>query len=253
MKRCYGLRVSLLVALLGAAASTPAADWKKLLDSVPGSSSGSSAGSGTASAVSGLSQSEVGAGLKEALGQGVRRAVESLGRRDGFLGNPEVRIPMPEALGKVERALRAIGQHEYADEFVETMNRAAEEAVPQASGVFADAIRDMSLADAKQILSGPDDAATEYFRKNSSDALAERFRPIVARATDQVGLTSSYKKLVDNAGLAGKMLGSGSTDLDGYVTDRAIDGLLKMVAAEEQRIRTEPLARSTDLLKKVFR
>jgi hypothetical protein len=223
------------------------AQWKELLDSLGG---GGSSGSPAVSAV--LSNEDVIAGLKEALGQGARRAVESLGRTDGFFRNAEVRIPVPEKLKTVESALRALKQDRYADEFVLTMNRAAERAVPEAGAILSDAIRNMSVDDAKRILNGPDDAATQYFRKVGGQRLTERMRPIVSEATSRAGVTSAYKSLLDKAGFAASLVDADAVDIDGYVTREALDGLFLLIAQEEKRIRADPLARSTELLKKVF-
>jgi hypothetical protein len=204
------------------------------------------------SATAALSDEEVVRGLKEALSKGTQQAIANLGKDGGFLNNLDVRIPLPDELKKVEKLLRGLGQDKYADQFVATMNHAAEKAVPEAATLFADAISRMTLADAKSILKGPDDAATQYFRKTSEAKLKERFLPIVQAATDQAGVTSAYKKLMQKAGPTAQLLGVGATDLDAYVEDRAVDGLFKMIAAEEKRIRQDPLARGTDLLKKVF-
>jgi hypothetical protein len=235
----------LLVSTLSAPHTATAFDLKKLLQDVTKSTS---SGDGVAA----LSQGEIGQGLKEALAQGVQRAVSALGKPDGFLSNAKVKIPMPESLQKIESALRAVGQDKYADEFITSINRAAEQAVPEAASIFGDAIKQMSVDDARKILSGPDNAATEYFQRVSTEQLVGRFRPIVERATDAVGVTSSYKDLVGKAGFVGSLLGKDTTDLDGYVTKQAVGGLFTMVAEEEKRIRTEPVARTTELLKKVF-
>jgi hypothetical protein len=199
-----------------------------------------------------LSDEEVVRGLKEALSKGTQQAIANLGKDGGFLNNLDVKIPLPDELKKVEKLLRGLGQDKYADQFVATMNHAAEKAVPEAATLFADAISRMTLADAQSILKGPDDAATQYFRKGSEAKLKERFLPIVKTATDQAGVTAAYKKLMQKAGPTAQMLGVGATDLDAYVDGKAVDGLFKMIAAEEKRIRQDPLARSTDLLKKVF-
>lgn len=199
-----------------------------------------------------LTQSEMTGGLKEALANGVQRAVRELGKPDGFLKNAAVKIPMPERLQTVERTLRRLGQDKLADEFITTMNRAAEQAVPIAANVFAGAITNMTVADAKTILTGPNDAATQYFRKTSETQLHEQFLPIVQQATAKAGVTAAYKNLLQQAGPAAQFLGADAGDLDGYVTKKSLDGLFKMIAAEEQRIRENPVARTTDLLKKVF-
>jgi hypothetical protein len=209
-------------------------------------------GAGTAGVASTLSNDEMISGLKEALGQGTRFAVDQLGREGGFLDNAKVRIPMPKSLAWVEKSLRTLRQDRLADEFVASMNHAAERAVPEAAEIFGDAIRQMSLEDARGILSGPDDAATQYFRRTTSDALTAKMRPIVEQATAQAGVTSSYKNMMSKAGGLTSLLSGDATDLDGYVTEKTLDGLFLMVAEEEKRIRENPLARSTDLLKKVF-
>ena len=208
-----------------------------------------------------LSQDQVAQGLKEALSKGVQHAISQLGHDDGFLTNLNVRIPMPEKLQTAEKTLRALGQSKLADDFVGSMNHAAEKAVPEAAAVFGEAIKQMSVADAKAILAGTNNAATEYFRKTTQTNLFTRFLPIVQKATEQVGVTAKYKQLVGKAGSAqtfGGLFGSKSAaapealDLDAYVTHGAMSGLFKLVAEEEKRIRENPLARTSDLLKKVF-
>lgn len=208
-----------------------------------------------------LSSDQMVGGLKEALGRGVEKAVASLGRENGFLTNLNVKIPMPEKLQSVEKGLRAVGQNRLADDFVGSMNRAAEQAVPVAAGVFSDSIKQMSIADARSILAGPEDAATQFFRRTTQTNLHAKFYPIVQKATDQVGVTAQYKQMMNKL-LAADALGGvfrkpstttlGAADIDAYVTDKALDGLFKMVAEEEKNIRTNPLARTSDLLQKVF-
>jgi len=208
--------------------------------------------------VSALSQEQVVQGLKEALGKGVQQAVNHLGRPDGFLTNLNVRIPMPEKLQTVEKTLRALKQDKLADDFVNTLNRAAEQAVPEAAGVFADAVTKMSFEDARAILAGATNSATQYFRKTTETNLYTKFLPVVQKATAQAGVTSAYKRVLDRAGGGGlgsfgrSWLGADAIDLDAYVTNKALDGLFKMVAAEEQRIRENPLARTSTLLQQVF-
>jgi len=248
------LTSSALTALLSAPAAH--AGWledlqKRLSESQKPSSTTSTPGLGaTAAAV--LSDEDVVKGLKEALSKGTQQAIANLGKEGGYLNNLDVKIPLPSELQKVEKLLRKLGQDKYADQFVATMNHAAEKAVPEAASLFADSISQMSLADAKAILKGPDDAATQYFRKTSEAKLKERFLPIVKAATDKAGVTSAYKTLMQKAGPTAQMLGVGTTNLDTYVEDKAVDGLFKMIAAEEKRIRQDPVARTTDLLKKVF-
>jgi hypothetical protein len=201
-----------------------------------------------------LSDSQIVAGLKEALGDGVETSIKTLGRRDGFLTNDLVRIGMPDSLKSVEKLARQAGQGAMVDEFITTLNRAAEQAVPEAATILGDAIRQMSVDDARSILSGPDDAATQYFRRSSEARLSEKFLPIVQQATDQAGVTSAYKSLMKQAGggLLGGFLGSSSLDLDNYVTDQALEGLFQYIAIQEREIRENPAARSTELLQQVF-
>jgi hypothetical protein len=215
----------------------------------------------TALPVSSLTQDQMVDGLKEALGKGVEHAIATLGHDGGFLTNLNVKIPMPGKLQTVEKTLRTLGQNQLADDFVTSMNHAAEQAVPEAAAVFGDAIKQMSIADAQQILSGADDAATQFFRKTTQTNLYGKFYPIVQKATDAVGVTASYKQMmskVTTANSFGGLLGGHSpvkwdtADIDNYVTQKAMDGLFKMVADEEKRIRQNPLARTTDLLKQVF-
>jgi methylmalonyl-CoA mutase cobalamin-binding subunit len=199
-----------------------------------------------------LSSDQVTQGLKEALGKGLEKAVGSLGQPGGFLTNLDVKIPMPDKLQTVEKTLRSLGQGALADEFVTTMNQAAEQAVPAAADVFTGSLKQMTVADAKQILSGPDDAATQYFRKTTGTELTQKFLPIIQQATAKSGATAAYKQIMDKARIASPFMNTSSFDLDAYVTDKATDGLFKMVAAEEKQIRENPVARSTDLLKSVF-
>jgi hypothetical protein len=216
-----------------------------------------------------LSQDQVVRGLQEALGKGLNQAVNRLGREGGFVTNLNVRIPMPETLRKAESALRAMGQGKLVDDFVVTMNQAAEQAVPAAAGVFNEALQRMTIQDAKSILTGPNDAATQYFQQATRTNLYSRFYPIVQQATQKVGVTSAYKNLAEKAKLAnlGELSrGLGSLggvvnsslpdkdvlDIDAYVTNRAMDGLFKMVAEEEKLIRQNPMARTSELLQKVF-
>jgi hypothetical protein len=213
---------------------------------------------------SNLPTSDIAAGLKEALAQGTTNAINSLGRSGGFWNNPKVRIPLPGKLEQAGKLARQLGQGAKVDAFELSMNRAAEKAVPQVAQIFGDAIRKMTLSDARGILTGGDHAATDYFRRVAGDALTTRIHPIVARATSSVGVTRKYKSFTtgSSAGALGDMLdkfggsksnhGSSSLDLDDYVTKQTINGLFTEIGAQEQSIRTNPGARTTDLLKKVF-
>jgi hypothetical protein len=204
-----------------------------------------------------LTQDQMVGGLKEALGKGVQQAVASLGKTDGFLKDANVKIPMPESLQKVEKALRTLRQDKLADEFVTTMNRAAEQAVPEAAAVLGDSVKQMSIADAKSIVTGTNNAATQYFRRTSETNLHARFLPIVKAATEKAGVTSAYKQMTDKVGggfggFGASLLGKQAPDLDDYVTRKALDGLFVKIADEEKQIRENPVARTTDLLQKVF-
>lgn len=192
------------------------------------------------------------AGLKQALDRGAEYAVEHLGKKDGFWKNAEVKIPMPENLSAVEKILRKLDQDKYVDEFVLTINRAAESAVPLTYDIIKKAVQDMNVAEAKKILEGPDDAATRYLRKAGGDDMTRKISPIVAEATARAGVTSHYKKLFTGLGAMGKYINPDDYDVDRYVTEKTVDGIFHMIAVEEQKIRKDPAARATDLLKQVF-
>ena len=230
-----------------AAFSLQAANWDDMLK---GAAEGMQSQSRSA-AVGSLTPAEMDGGLKEALAVGVERAIKGLGRNGGYLNDPSVRIPLPGALEKTENVLRMMGQGDAVDEFITTVNRAAERAVPKAAKIVGNAIRAMTIDDAKKILTGPDDAATQYFRRKTTKDLTTAMLPIVRRATDAAGVTHAYKDMISKAGPASSMVGS-SLDVDAYVTEKTLDGLFHKVAAEEKQIRTNPMARSSDLLKKVF-
>ena len=201
--------------------------------------------------LSDLSSKEVAKGLREALIQGARKAADELGKPDGFLGNAKVKIPLPATLQRVESVMRNVGMGKQSDELVTTMNRAAEAAVPEAKPLLIAAVKRMTVQDAKGILSGPDDAATEYFRKTTSDALTARFLPIVKQATSKVKLADTYNNFAGMASSFG-LLDKKNANLDTYVTQKALDGLFLMMADEEKTIRKNPVGAATDIVKKVF-
>lgn len=197
-----------------------------------------------------LSETDIAAGLKEALATGTTRAISRIGVTDGFWQNPRLKIPLPDTLTQVEKTLRMLGQGGKVDEFHLSLNRAAEQAVPEAASIFGNAIRGMTLADARSILQGAPDAATNYFRGKTSAVLTAKFAPIVARATASVGATRKYKDL---AGKVTRLVpGYQLQDIDAYVTSRALDGLFQTLGDEEMRIRQDPAARTTEILRKVF-
>ena len=199
-----------------------------------------------------LSEETIVAGLKQALNKGIDKSVKQLGRKNGFMGDRSVRIPMPKTLKDIDKGLRAIGQAKVADKFIRTMNHAAENAVSKTTSVLVSAVKKMSLKDAVNILKGKDDAATQYFRKTQSKNLKQVIKPIVHKAVDSVGLTSNYKKMLKKAGFLAQFFDKDSLDIDQYITRKALDGIFVKIAIEEKRIRKDPLARTTDLLKSVF-
>ncbi|MBX3291287.1 MAG: DUF4197 domain-containing protein [Acidobacteria bacterium] len=200
-----------------------------------------------------LSDLDISRGLKAALDKGVRSAIKDLGRQNGFLGNDRVRIPLPDSLKKVEGTMRFLGQGKRVNEFIASMNHAAEKAVPEAVDIFVDSLGQMTFTDARNILfSGQDDAATQFFRRTSEERLRVKFRPIVEEFTEQVGVTQQYKSLIGRYGRFGSFLGQDATDIDGYVTQKALDGLFLLIADEEKRIRRDPIGRTTAILRTVF-
>ena len=198
-----------------------------------------------------LSNKDAADGLKEALTQGAGHAVDLLGQNDGFLGNPKVKIPLPGSLEKAEGMMRGLGMGKYADELVTSMNRAAEAAVPEAKALLLDSIRKMSVDDAKSILTGGDDAATQYFRRTTAEPMAEKFKPIVQKAMAKVKLAEKYDQFAGKASRFG-LIKEEDTHLDHYVTGKALDGLYLMIAEEERTIRKDPLGAAGSLAKKVF-
>ncbi|MBW1940283.1 MAG: DUF4197 domain-containing protein [Deltaproteobacteria bacterium] len=198
-----------------------------------------------------LTESEIIKGLKEALQIGTGNAVEMVSKIDGYYKNPDIRIPLPEQIRKMEELIRAAGFGSQVDAFELSMNHAAEKAAPEAKIIFQDAIKEMSISDARKILNGRDNEATLYFQDKTSAKLHEMFKPIVSKAMSEVGVTHTYQDL--NAKIKTIPFAENlSVDLDQYVTDQATNGLFFMLAEEEAKIRRDPKARVTDLLKKVF-
>lgn len=237
-KLLFALTLFAVVGLLQAPSAR--AQWKDILKNLQKTRDGQS-----------LSQDEIAKGLKEALKVGTERAVESVSQVNGYFNNPKIRIPLPESVRQTEKLIRAAGFGAKVDAFELSMNRAAEKAAPEAKALFWDAIRNMSFSDAKEILNGRDNEATLYFQEKTSPRLREIVKPIVRDAMGQVGVTRSYQEL-DKTVRTIPFAGSTSFDLDQYVTDEALEGLFFMVAEEEKKIRENPAARTTDLLKKIF-
>ncbi len=201
--------------------------------------------------LSSLSNADASAGLKKALEQGVDRAVGELGAADGFLKNPQVKIDLPPHIAKAEGMLRMLGLGQQTDQLVLAMNRAAEAAVPESKSLLQEALRQMSVEDAKQILTGADDAATQYFKRATYEALRLKFAPVIASATQKVKLSETYDALAGKAVALG-VLKPQDASLEGYVTDKTLDGLYFMMAQEERAIRKDPLGQASSLLKRVF-
>ena len=198
-----------------------------------------------------ISNKEAVAALKAALDKGARQAVSSLGRTDGFLGDPRVKIPLPESLQKAEGWMRRLGMGRYADELVLTMNRAAEAAVPEARTLLVGAVKKMTVEDAKGILTGGDTAGTAYFRRSTEEQLRVRFLPIVSKATARVKLAEKYNEYADK-GVRFGLLSRQDANLDAYVTQKALDGLFLVIADEERKIRQDPVGSASSIIRKVF-
>ncbi len=205
-----------------------------------------------------VSETEAAGGIKEALAQGVDRAVRQLGKPDGFFRDQAVKILVPEDLRKMADLARRLGAGKRVDAFELSMNRAAEQAVPKAAGILGDAVRQMTLQDAIGLVRGGETSATDFFRRVSEEKLYSAFRPIVEQQTQNVGVTRKYKDMVKKAGgsgLGAALLGGDnaqSADLDDYVTREAIDGLFHVIAEQEKQIRRNPASRTTELLRRVF-
>lgn len=198
-----------------------------------------------------IANHEAAAGLRAALEKGSTAAVKSLGRQDGFFRNAKVKIPLPDTLKRAESLMRRFGMGEHADELILAINRAAEAAVPEARQLFVDAVRGMTLQDAKSILTGGDTAGTDYFRKTTRSRLHQRFLPIVRASTEKVALAQQYNRYAERAAALG-LLDEKQADLDDYVTRKALDGLYATIAEEEKKIRKDPVRAGASIIRKVF-
>lgn len=198
-----------------------------------------------------LTQSDASGGLKDALAQGAQVAVQQLGKPGGFSNNNAVRIELPGKLGKAAQTLKLMGMGAQVEELETSMNKAAEAAVPQAQTILVDAVKKMTVSDAKAILAGGDNSATQYLDKNSREAIRAKFLPIVKQATDKVGVAQQYNALASKASAFGA-IDANSASVENYVTEQALDGLFKMIAEQEASIRQNPTAAATSLAKKVF-
>ncbi len=244
MKRGLIMILGMLVACAASAQMPSLNDIMKGVGSLP---KVPAAGSG----VGGLDDNTAGSGIKEALAVGTERAVKSLSRVNGYFGNEAVKILMPSSIQRVADVARRVGFEKQVDEFILSMNRAAEAAAPLAARYFGDAIRAMTLEDVRGILSGGNTAATDFFRGKMRDNLYKAFKPVVSQKIGEVGATRAYKDMMGRYENV-PFVGGQSLDLDDYVTNKSLDGLFYTVGEEEKKIRTNPAARTTDLLKSVF-
>lgn len=198
-----------------------------------------------------MTTDQVGEGLKEALIKGISNGSDITSQLDGYFKNPEIKIPFPPEVKKVEDKLRQLGMGNKVDEFVMTLNRGAEDAAKEAKPIFINAIRQMTIEDAWGILKGDQSAATNYLKRTTSGQLKEKFSPVIQNSLDKVSATKYYG---DVTGTYNKIpfVEKVNPDLNSYATDKAIEGLFTMIAREEKNIRENPTARTTDLLKRVF-
>lgn len=239
-------RLMMLAGVFGAGAAS--AQMPKLDDVLKGLGKPAKGSSGSGDAPDEQSSA---AGIKEALAVGTERAVASLSKKDGYFANQAVKILLPSSLQKVADVARKVGFQQQVDEFVLGMNRAAEAAAPLASRYLGDAIREMSLDDARGIVTGGSTSATDFFRAKTRDKLYAAFKPVVAQKVGEVGAARSYQALMARYDKV-PFVGGQSVDVDDYVTNKSLDGLFHMVAEEEKAIRSNPAARTTELLKRVF-
>jgi len=198
-----------------------------------------------------LDENTIISGLKEALSIGTENAVRSVSQVDGYFGSEIIKILMPEKIQKVADVLGKVGYQQQVDNFILSMNRAAERAAPKTASIFGSAIKKMTLDDARGILDGGDTAATDYFKAKTSGTIYETFKPIISSSMNKVGVTRSYKEMMGKY-TSLPFMQSESLDLDHYVTNKSLDGLFYMLGQEEKKIRTNPAGRVTELLKKVF-
>jgi hypothetical protein len=242
-KRVFSALAATIVLVLGCATSGSGGLFEDILGTV---------GNLKSPAGGGLEEGQVVSGLKEALSVGTANAVAATSAVDGYFANAAIRILLPEKLQKAAALMKKVGFRQEVDDFVLSMNRAAEKAAPQAKARFVAAIREMTFDDARRILEGGDTAATDYFEGKTRRKLYDDFRPAVAKSMDEVGVTRSYKRMMAKYAALPLAPRAESLDLDRHVTEKALDGLFHMVGQEERKIRTDPAARVTEILKTVF-
>jgi len=227
------------------------ADWGSLFEDLK-STGKSLLSSDSEPSTTSLDSSTIISGLKEALDVGTRKAIENVSQPDGYLANELIHIAMPPQLQQANDLMRKFGLGAMADQFEQSMNHAAEKAAPEATEIIVSAIKNMTIDDATTILNGPDDAATQYFKQQTSDKLSSLFRPIVTDSLNQVGTTKYYNDLTDQIAAVPFVGQTINMDLPDYVTQEALNGMFTMIAVEEKKIRENPAARTTELLKTVF-
>lgn len=201
--------------------------------------------------LSDLTNQDASQGIKVALEKGALAAVALLGKTDGFLGNPKVRIPLPGFLEDASKLLKLTGQGKRVDELVTSMNRAAEAAVPMGKDLLVGAVKAMSVTDAKNILSGGDNSVTQFFAEKTRSPLGEKFLPIVTKATEKVGLANQYNRVAGQAAGIG-LVKKEDANIQRYVTGKSLDGLYTIIGEEERKIRQDPVGTGSAILKKVF-
>ena len=244
--------IALVIAATTLALPASAQSWSDLTKGVVNEVTKQVTGEGgSTSGMMGLSTEDITAGLKEALRIGSEKVVSQVGQADGYLGDPAIHIPLPDTLKTVHETLSKFGFGALTQDVETRINRAAETAAPEARDVFVQSIQSMTLDDAKKILEGPDDAATQYFQRTMSAPLTERFTPIVERSLAQVGAVQAFDQMISQYKTV-PFVPDVKTDLTAYAVSKALEGLFHYMAAEEAAIRTNPAARTTDLLKKVF-
>ena len=248
------MRFALLLLLLAFSMSANAFDLDKLKTQLEELKQPAATSDAKTSGAPGLGQftaQEQSDSLKQALTQGAETAVRSLAKENGYLGNERVRIPLPDDLQKADRTMRRIGLGRYSDELVTSMNRAAEAAVPEAKALLVAAVKNMTVSDAKDILLGNDDAATQYFRRNTETELSAKFKPVVTQSMQKVSLAQAYDRFAGRGARLG-LISKDDAHLEDYITRKAMDGLFLMMADQEKEIRAHPLQATGDLAKKIF-
>lgn len=247
------MKHGIVIFVTGLIFATPALafDWNATLKDAMGKASGQAAGTTATPSLDALSSADINAGLKEALTRGADSAVAQLGVKDGFYGNPALKILLPKSLQKADKAMRMLGMGKEADELILAMNRAAEAAVPQAKTLLVGAVKEMTLEDARGILTGGPTSATDFFRTKTETQLTERFGPIVKAVTDKTSLAQQYNRYAGQAAQF-NLIDKNQASVEQYVTQQSLDRLYRLIGEKEQAIRANPMQAGSDLLRQVF-